>query len=107
MRYSYTPLVKNNIAREYYQRKKKRYELFILVPQKNTIKRIKQNVALATAALVYTTDFHVELKKPSFVVQPVTHAPVILSSSYHSTVPRSPQTMECDPGSNWQVPTPP
>ena len=56
-----------------------------------------------TAALACATDFCLESQKPSPVVHPIAHAPVILSSSDHSTVPRSPQTMECDRCSNWQV----
>ena len=57
-----------------------------------------------TAAQVCETDSRKESQKRSPVDHPIAHAPVILSSSDHSTVPRSPQTRKCDRGSNWQVP---
>ena len=57
-----------------------------------------------TAAMACTTNSRVESQKPSPEIHSISHAPVILSSSDHSTVPQSSQTMECDRGSNWQVP---
>ena len=57
----------------------------------------------ATAALACTTNFRVESLKPS-IDHFIARAQVILSSSDHSTVPQSLQTMECDRGSNLQGP---
>ena len=56
-----------------------------------------------TAALTCATDSRVESQKHSFGFHPVAQAPVILFLSDHSTVLRSPQTMECN-SSNCQVP---
>ena len=58
-----------------------------------------------TAALPYKANSCVKPRKPFHDDHPIAHAPVILSSSDHSTVPRSPQTMECDRGNRWQVST--
>ena len=49
-----------------------------------------------TAALPCTADSCVKPRKPFHDDHPIAHAPVILSSSDHSKVPRSPKTMECD-----------
>ena len=56
------------------------------------------------SVLACTTDSRVESQKPSTVVYPVAHVQVIISSSDHSTLLRSPQTIKCDRGSNLQVP---